>query len=128
MMTQHIIHEIQWKYDRLVKMISNIDPSNRTTKMIDGTGGKISVADLIAYQIGWGNCLVRWYETGVKGEVPEMPGDGFSSWNYTAIAKHFYEKYCYDSSDQQMKMFHQTYSRILRITEIEYKTGNLDQI
>ena len=65
---------------------------------------------------------------GISGQVPEMPGDGFSSWNYIAIARHFYRKYCYDSSDQQMVVFDQVVSRILEIIQKENDAGNLDRI
>ena len=56
-----------------------------------------SVADLIAYQMGWGKWVIQWYEAGANGEKPQKPGEGFSVWDYTEIAKHFYEKYQYDN-------------------------------
>ena len=86
-----LIQDIQREKDRLVKIVSSIPVSRWTLKVIDGTGGKVSIADLIAYQIGWAKCLIRWYESGIKGEMPEMPGDGFSAWDYVAIARHFYQ-------------------------------------
>ena len=119
--------DIQKAYDQLIKTVSSVPAAKRSTKMIEGTGGRISISHLIAYQIGWGRCLIRWYETGIKGEQPEMPGDGFSKWDYVAIAKHFYQKYGYDASNQQMKVFHETVSQILEITQKEQQTGNLDQ-
>jgi hypothetical protein len=97
--------DIQKAYDQLLKTIHSIPALQRRNKMIEGTGGRISVSDLIAYQIGWGKCLIRWYEAGIKDEHPEMPGDGFSKWDYVEIAKHFYQKYGYDASSQQLKVF-----------------------
>lgn len=128
MFSDSLSQEIQDQYGRVVKITTSIAHAVRTLKVIDGTGGKVSIADLIAYQIGWGNCLIRWYETGISGKIPEMPGDGFTNWDYTAIAEHFYQKYCYDASDQQMRVFTQVVSRILEIIQIEYQTGNLEQI
>lgn len=127
-MHTQLIENIQHERDKLLKIISNISPSARVLKVMDGTGGKVSISDLIAYQIGWGKCLIRWYENGIKGKTPEMPGEGFSTWDYNAIAKHFYEKYRYDSSDQQIKVFQQTISRILEIINSESQAGNLDRI
>lgn len=74
-----------------------------------GTGGKVSITDHIAYQIGWGKCLIGWYESGIKGEVPIMPGEGFSIWDYTAIARHFYKKYQYHHRDEQNQVFHEVF-------------------
>lgn len=124
-MTIH--QEIRSECDRLIKVVSQIPPSFRTLKNIDGTGGKVSVADIISYQIGWGKCLIRWYEAGIQGKVPEMPGDGFSTWDYLAIAQHFYNQYQFDSGDEQIRVFHQVVTRILEIVAAENQTGNLDQ-
>lgn len=123
-----LIQDIQNEKNRLTKIITSIPASNRTLKILDGTGGKVSVTDLLAYQIGWGKNLIRWYESGIKGKKQEMPGDGFSKWDYVAIAKFFYQKYLYDSSNQQIEIFHQVVSRILEIIEIEQQTDQLDQI
>jgi hypothetical protein len=126
-MSCSLSQEIQKAYDQLIKGISSVPTSKQCQKIIDGTGGKISVSDLVAYQIGWGKCLIRWYEAGVNGEQPEMPGDGFSKWDYGPIAKHFYQKYGYDAAVQQMKVFQETVSQILEISQKEQQTGNLDR-
>lgn len=125
-MKQNLLQEIQNAYDRLVKIVTCAAPSVRNLKIIDGTG-KVSISDIIAYQIGWGKCLIRWYEAGIQGKMPEMPGEGFSTWNYLAIAQHFYQTYQFDSADEQMRMFHYVVSRILEIVETEDQTGNLDK-
>lgn len=120
--------EIQKEYDKLINLIDSIPVSSRILKQIEGTGGKVSISDLIAYQIGWGKCLIGWYESGIKGEVPVMPGDGFSTWDYTAIARHFYQKYQYHYQDEHSQVFHQVMLQLLDIVEKEHQTGNLDRI
>lgn len=126
-MKPNLIQDIQNEYDRLAKIVSHIAPSDRILKIIDGTSQKVSVADIIAYQIGWGKCLVRWYEAGIQGKMPEMPGDGFSTWDYLGIAQHFYQAYQFDSANGQMMIFHQVVLRILEIVAAEDQTGNLDR-
>ena len=118
--------EILRVYEHLIKLVADIPSSCRDRKIFEGTGGKVSIADLIAYQIGWGRCLIRWYEAGIKGEEPQMPGEGFSKWEYVAMARYFYQQYCYDSSEKQMAEFHQVVSRIIEIVLIEERAGNLD--
>lgn len=104
--------EIQREYERLAELISPLSPSERKIKAIEGK----SIDDLIAYQIGWGSCLIRWYEAGVNGEMPEMPGEGFSKWDYTSIARHFYCKYA--SAPDLDEKFRQI---VLRIIDIAHK-------
>jgi hypothetical protein len=127
-MSSVLSQDIQREYNRMVKSITPISPSERTLKIIEGTGGKVGVTDVVAYQIGWGHCVIRWYEAGIQGKIPEMPGEGFSTWDYVGIARQFYQKYQYDSVEKQMAIFHQVVSRILEIVEEEDRKGNLDQL
>lgn len=113
--------EIVREYDRLVKIVSSIPKASRLLKIIAWTGGNVSVRDVIAYQIGWGKCLISWYESGLRNDMPQMPGEGFTKWNYTEIALHFYQKY----QDDQEKVFKQVVSHILDIVEKEHQSGNL---
>ncbi len=56
--------EIQREYSRLMELVGTLPLSIRILKEINGTGGMVSVADLVAYQIGWGKCLIRqWIST-----------------------------------------------------------------
>ncbi len=127
-MSPHALsQDIQLAYNQLVKIVSPLSPSVRMLKILDGTGGKASVADLIAYQIGWGRWLIRWYENGIEGKMPKMPGEEFSTWDYVGIAQHFYQTYQFDSAEEQMKVFQQVVLRILEMVEVEDQAGNLDR-
>lgn len=95
---------------------------------MDGTGGKVSVADLIAYQIGWGKLLISWCQAGVQGKNPEMPGNGFSTWDYAGLANHFYATYQFDSFAQQALEFYNVVTQIVALVEQEYISGNLDKL
>ncbi len=109
--------------DALLQQINAIPP----TTLVEGTRGTITIADLLAYQIGWGKCVIRWYETGLAGKMPEMPGEGFTTWNYRAIAEHFYRVYRYNSLQEQIQVFQEVVDRILAIIQTEHNTGNLDK-
>lgn len=113
---------------KLFNAFTKIPLENRQRKTIDFTGGKASVSDIIAYQIGWGKLLISWYEAGIRSETPEMPGEGFTTWNYTGLAHHFYKKYAYASAKEQEQVFRDVVNRIIKICETEYKTGNLDMV
>ncbi len=115
------------EYTKLVDAAFSIPPQARSLKTIDFTGGKVSIIDIVAYQIGWGTLLIRWYEAGIRGEVPEIPGDGFTTWDYTGLARNFYSAYHFENFDKQIEVFHDMIQKILSIVEAEYKTGNLDK-
>lgn len=119
---------IRQEYNKLIDVVLRSPGSSRISKAIDGTGGKVSIADIIAYQIGWGTLLIGWYQAGLTGALPTMPGEGFTKWDYVGLAKHFYTKYQYDGSDQQLQQLHDIVSQIITICETEYSSGNLDKI
>lgn len=118
---------IQKEYNKFREAVKRIATEHRKAKNISFTGGNVSVADLIAYQIGWGKRVIEWYETGIAGKTMVMPGDGFKTFSYTAMALHFYKFYLYDAAQKQDQEFHNIVIRILEIVEKEYKTGNLDK-
>lgn len=48
--------EIQHEYTQLMKCLETLHPASKMLKEIERTGGKVSVNNLIAYQIGWSKC------------------------------------------------------------------------
>lgn len=116
---------IQKEYNSLMEAVAKVP--NRTSRKINFTGGPVSVAELVGYQIGWGKRVIDWYEAGIKGEYIVMPGDGFDTWNYTKIAQYFYQAYQYDGGCEQEQIFHDTTKKIIEIVEKEDQTGNLDK-
>lgn len=121
-------NDIKNEYNKLIKILDQVPLKYMSVKAIEGCGGKISVRDLIAYQIGWGNLLIAWYESGIKQEEFAIPGEGFSKWDYIGLANHFYNKYHFDSVNKQILEFHKTVQTIIYITEKEYQKNNLDKL
>jgi hypothetical protein len=120
--------EIQNAYKVLVLLVSQIPITKRNLACMEENGRQISVSDIIAYQIGWGQLLIGWYESGIQHKNPDMPGEGFLKWDYHGLANHFYQKYHVDGSSKQMALFHETVERIISIVETEYRADQLDKI
>jgi len=115
------------EYNNLISIITKVPESQRTKKIIEGTGGTVSVNDLLSYQLGWGHLLVYWYQAGIQNQIPQMPGEGFSTWDYTELALYFYNKYDGIATHDLMAKFSILISEILHIVEKEYLVGNLDK-
>lgn len=116
------------EYNKLSEAISLIPAQSLLLKTIDFSAGKVSVRDLVAYQIGWGTLLISWYISEIENTKPQMPGEGFTKWDYTGLAQHFYCKYQYDSIQEQIHVLHSVVVQILNIVEKEHLTGNLDKV
>jgi hypothetical protein len=111
--------KIQKEFHSLMKTVEHVPISMRTHPSIEGK----SVNDIIAYQIGWGTLLIGWYEKGLLGQMPEMPGEGFTKWDYVGLAKHFAHKY------RDLKPpLDQIVERLIDIVEHEDKSGNLNAL
>lgn len=114
-------------FNQLMHFISAIPLDVRSKKNIDFTHDTVDIADLIAYQIGWGNLLINWYKVGLQCKIPSMPGEGFVKWDYNGLAKHFYKKYRFDAGIKQERTFRTIVEKILTIIEHEYQTKNLQK-
>lgn len=119
---------IQSEYNALTEMIASISVKDWSAKIIDESKRSISPQDLIAYHIGWGRLLLYWYDSGIRGIMPIMPGEGFTKWDYMELAKYFHTKYTFNNPYGQYKEFQQTVLAILRMCEKEHSNGNLDAI
>ncbi|MGB8467392.1 MAG: ClbS/DfsB family four-helix bundle protein [Candidatus Babeliales bacterium] len=118
--------EICKEYNNLIQLIAAVNHPQYDKIIMNGTGDNITIRDLIAYQIGWGNLLISWYNAGITNEHMSMPGEGFNTWNYKGLAHLFYVKYKYSDINEQLSVLHNTVHTILIIVEQEYKNNNLD--
>jgi hypothetical protein len=56
--TSSLANSIIKEYASLLRAISQIPPDAYELKKIEWTGGKVSVRDVVAYQIGWGTLVL----------------------------------------------------------------------
>ena len=119
---------IEQEAAKLLHCIDQLPHSEFRIKNYEGTGGAVSIADILAYQIGWTTLVIQWYENGIAHQTFSMPGEGFATWDYTNIALHFYKKYENYSYNDLIKTFSILVTAIISIVEKEYVSGNLDAI
>jgi hypothetical protein len=120
--------EMQTECNKLVTLLAQVPHKLRGKKVVEWTGGAVSVSDVVAYLIGWGELLIDWYENGIDEKEQMMPGEGFDTWDYVGLAKHFYKKYSYKKSEEQEERFFAVVLCITSIVEYEHSTGNLKKM
>lgn len=116
------------EYTKLINESKKFSYKMLNKKIIEGTGGKVNVYNLMAYQIGWCRLLLRWYKSGVQSKTIVMPGDGFDTWDYVGLARHFYKKYNYSSLDKYINKLKKLVNRIVHFVEDEYQLKNLNRV
>ena len=88
-----LLNAIVDSYDKLTSEFSNIPIELTKNKELDGhsKGTLMSINDLIAYLIGWGQLVLKWNDRRVNGHNVDFPETGFK-WNQLGqLAQKFYE-------------------------------------
>ena len=120
--------ELKRAYDKLRDAIFALPVSVQSDRLIEGTSEKIHLRELIAYQIGWTEYLIQWYQDGINGKTPCMPSKEFPKWDYAAIAKDFYHLHLYDSMETQLNRLDRFVNLVIDIIERESAANRLDQL
>ena len=118
--------EILNAYKKLLQKVQTIPQDNFFKKLYEMSDIKVSAADIIAYQIGWGELLVYWYQSGVQKIEFTMPGDGFEKWDYHNIALFFHKKHSHFSRTELLDKFNTIVGDIVKIADHEFMSDNLN--
>ncbi len=116
-----LVQEIQIQSEKFAKFFDKVSEVNRKKKLVPFTWGDISPQDLLAYQIGWGNLLLHWYQQGIDGKDVMMPGEGFTKWDYQGLANHFFRKY----RNATIRDFLDLVQEIIDVVKNEHVNGRL---
>lgn len=90
-----LLTEINTHYARLCQDIQRVDPQRATERSLEGhaKGTLMSVNDLLAYLIGWGELVLKWHRLKDAGETFDFPESGYK-WNQLGLlAQKFYADY-----------------------------------
>lgn len=81
----------------------------------------MSVHNLVAYLVGWGELVLKWNDQIEKGQSVTYPEEGFKWTELGQLAQKFYQDYEADSYPVLLKKLDKTVARILKLIE---KTDN----
>lgn len=115
-----LLKVLESSYSKLRMEILEIPESLSRKKTIHGD---VSVCDVLAYQIGWGNLFLSWYAAGKKNEIPAMPREGYK-WNELGkLAQKFYSEHQMYIKQQLLSIFEKTFNEILEIVQKEQNSS-----
>lgn len=92
---QELLSAIKLTYSKLQKDLETvpIEASNRFEMDGHAKGTQMSVCNLVAYLIGWGELVLKWQEKKGRGEAVDFPETGYK-WNELGkLAQKFYADY-----------------------------------
>ncbi len=121
---QELKTAIQDSYSKLQKDLNTIPESAVNLIELPGHAKdtKMSLSNLIAYLIGWGELVLKWHEKYQKGEVIDFPETGYQ-WNELGqLAQKFYTDYSDKSYPELLQILEGTKDRIIMLVESKSNT------
>ncbi len=114
---------IEANYSKLKKELLSIPNEKTEEKSLEGhsKGTQMSICNLTAYLIGWGELVLKWIDRKDKNEAVDFPETGYK-WNELGkLAQKFYEDYTNENFQSLTQKLDATVGQILAL--IESKTN-----
>jgi len=114
-----LVEAITTEYAKLTKELKTIPVDFTTQTDLEGhaKGKEMSVNNLLAYLVGWGELVLKWQRKKEKGEEVVFPEEGFK-WNELGLlAQKFYKDYKNDDFDVLQKKLDRTVQKILELVK-----------
>lgn len=120
---EELVKTIVDNYKKLTSELSTIPTDLTTNKELEGHSKNtlMSINDLVAYLVGWGQLVLKWNDKKSKGLDVDFPETGYK-WNELGLlAQKFYKDYEKDDFKTLNKKLDKTTNEILKV--IESKTN-----
>lgn len=102
-----LIKDIQDTHKKLLADLENIPEALTRDKVIEGNikDVPVSICDTLAYLIGWGKLVLKWYQRTSNDEAVDFPETGYK-WNQLGQLAH---KFHTDYADWSFSRLRNTY-------------------
>lgn len=120
---KELINAININYSKLKKELSTIPDELTSIQELEGhsKGTLMSINNLVAYLVGWGELVLKWNKKKDKKETVDFPETGYK-WNELGkLAQKFYKDYQNDGILTLTEKLDKTVEQILSL--IENKTN-----
>lgn len=114
-----LVEAIQTAFDKLIDDYLAIPEQHSRRIAIEGNlkNTEISVCDTLAYLIGWGELVLKWYRLKSKNIEVDFPETGYK-WNELGqLASHFHWQYRDFSYEKLRFEFQSTTAQILQLID-----------
>ncbi|PIE61554.1 MAG: hypothetical protein CSA29_02785 [Desulfobacterales bacterium] len=110
---------IQKNYKKLREDLDTIPPELTEKKEMEGhaKGTQMSVCNLMAYLVGWGNLVLKWHAVFSNGKMPDLPETGFKMNEMGRLAQKFYTDYENDNYESLLNQYDEVVGKILELVE-----------
>ncbi len=114
-----LLSAIDREFSKLWRELENISPERFADPSLEGhaKGTIMSVGDLVAYLIGWGELVIKWIERDAQGLPVDFPEMGYK-WNELGrLAQKFYSDYGALSPSERLSRLKAIKETLVRLIE-----------
>ena len=114
---QELLDAVRASYDKLVLDLAGIPSGRAADATLEGhvRGTRMSVANLLAYLIGWNLLVLKWCDARAAGLPVDFPDTGFK-WNELGrLAQKFYADHAGVDYPTLLRRFAQVHERIVAL-------------
>ena len=118
---QELLDAIRNTYQKLAVDLASVPPERTREATLEGhaQGTQMSVADLVAYLIGWNLLVLKWCGGKANGQPVDFPETGYK-WNeLSRLAQKFYADHAHTTFTDLLRQFASIYARIVALVEKE---------
>jgi len=114
-----LVQEITSAYEKLKMEFENIPKNLTTEETMEGQvkDTKMSVCNLLAYLVGWGNLVLKWDQVYQSGKMPDLPETGFKMNEMGRLAQKFYQDYASENFVSLIKKYNEVVQEILALID-----------
>ena len=112
---QAVLDAIRSEHDHLCRQLDAIPAAQYRAAGAWGVGW--TVKDLVAHLAEWQRMFLRWYDDGLKGNLPDLPARGYSWRETPQLNRAIWAKHRRRSIVSVREDFEAGYQRILAIVE-----------
>ncbi|HAT3992008.1 TPA: ClbS/DfsB family four-helix bundle protein [Elizabethkingia anophelis] len=116
---EELLKAIETNYSKLKKELETISVEETAVKELDGhaKGTLISIDNLLAYLIGWGELVLKWNKNRSENKPVDFPETGYK-WNELGkLAQKFYADYQNDDFNTLIQKLDDTVKKITSLIE-----------
>ncbi|MCT4328633.1 hypothetical protein CMT52_03710 [Elizabethkingia anophelis] len=116
---EELLKAIETNYSKLKKELETISVEETAAKELDGhaKGTLISIDNLLAYLIGWGELVLKWNKNTSENKPVDFPETGYK-WNELGkLAQKFYADYQNDDFNTLIQKLDDTVKKITSLIQ-----------
>jgi len=111
-----LLHLSQFNFEKLNDYVDSFPKAEQHAEFPQGTMNR-NIRDVLAHLHHWHLMMLDWYEVGMKGEKPDMPGKGYTWKTTPALNRWIWEKYSDTDLKKVRKILQDSYEQLQAVIQ-----------